>query len=213
MRSITTLALVTAPLALLLAGCGATTGTPAAAPTTPAEAPTTSPARPEATPPVKVTHPAGTGGSGTGTARTPRCHTADLRVSVQPDPDGGAMGHHGEDLLFTNTSGHRCTLYGYPGVSWVAGDDGSQVNDAFQRSGGPKKTVTLTAGSVAHATIILVTAEAYDDADCHPAQVRGYRVYPPDETASVFVSAPQTACAAKGTGVGQVQPISSGTHD
>jgi hypothetical protein len=42
---------------------------------------------------------------------------------------------------------------------------------------------------------------------CDPVAVRGFRVYPPDETTSVFVSQPQTACSAKGKGVGGVAPI------
>jgi hypothetical protein len=40
--------------------------------------------------------------------------------------------------------------------------------------------------------------------------IRGFRVYPPDETAAVFVSQPQQACSVAGHGVGRVQPIASG---
>ena len=201
---------------LALAACGS----PASTPTAPAPAtPTTASAAPPAD--------SGTGAAPTGAAptapsttappatggRTPRCHTADLKVTATPDPAGGAAGHHGEFLIFTNSSDHKCTLYGYPGVSFVAGDQGKQVGDAFSRSGGGAKTITLPAGKAAHATIQLVTTGVYDEADCRPEQVRGYRIYPPDETAAIFVSRPQTACSARGKGVGQVHAIAAGTAD
>lgn len=140
-------------------------------------------------------------------AGTPRCHTADLKLTVTADPGGGAAGRHGEFLTFANASSHPCTLYGFPGVSFVAGDQGTQVGDAFTRGGDAKQKITLTAGAKARATIVLVTPENFDAADCKPVQARGYRVYPPDETASIFVSRPQKACSAKGTGVGEVEPI------
>jgi hypothetical protein len=142
---------------------------------------------------------------------TPRCHTGDLKVADRLDPAGGATMHHGEFLVFTNSSGHPCTLYGYPGVSFVAADAGTQIGDAFSRVDGAKKTLTLAAGGTAHAPILLVSPEAYDAADCKPVEVRGYRVYPPDETAAIFVSRPQKACSAKGKGVGQLQPITGGS--
>jgi hypothetical protein len=142
---------------------------------------------------------------------TPRCHTGDLKVADRLDPAGGATMHHGEFLVFTNSSGHPCTLTGYPGVSFVAGDAGTQIGDAFSRGGGAKKTLTLAAGGTAHAPILLVSPEAYDAADCKPVEVRGYRIYPPDETAAIFVNRPQKACSAKGKGVGQLQPITGGS--
>jgi len=183
-------------------------------PSSPTAAPT--PTTPSAAPPSTVPATTATGAApatSATSAGTPRCHTADLKVTDTPDPAGGAAGHHGEFLIFTNSSGHKCTLYGYPGVSFVAGDQGKQVGDAFSRSGGTKKTITLAAGAAAHATILLVTTGVYDEADCKPTQVRGYRIYPPDETAAVFVSRPQTACSAKGAGVGQVHPITAGKSD
>lgn len=162
--------------------------------------------------------PAPSGSSSTATtvpeatpAGTPRCHTGDLKISVTSDPAGGATSHHGEFLIFANSSTHKCSLYGYPGVSFVAGDQGSQTGSAFTRSGGTKKTITLAAGGKAHATIVLVTTEVFDKTDCKPVQVRGYRVYPPDEKASIFVSRPQTACSATGAGAGEVQPVTPGT--
>lgn len=123
---------------------------------------------------------------------------------------GAAAGTYHTNLVFTNKSGHSCTLYGYPGVSWVTGDSGTQVNDPFQRSSGTKKTITLSAGGQAHAVLVTHAALNYPADKCKPTDVRGYRIYPPDETASIFVSAPAQECTIKGVNLGQVQPIASG---
>jgi Protein of unknown function (DUF4232) len=112
--------------------------------------------------------------------------------------------------VFTNKSGHRCTLYGYPGVSWVTGDGGTQVNDPFQRGAGTRKTVTLAAGGQAHTVLVTHSAGAFPTDKCKPVTVRGYRVYPPDETAAIFVSRPGPECSVKGVNLGQVLPIQSG---
>jgi hypothetical protein len=42
---------------------------------------------------------------------------------------------------------------------------------------------------------------------CARATVDGYRVYLPDETASVFVAAPLDVCSAAGVGVALVKPV------
>jgi hypothetical protein len=193
---------------LLVGGCSAG-GTPP-----PRPAPSATAVPPPATtvpPPASPSGPPTVGsGGGQGGAGVPRCHTRDLSVGVAPDPAGGAAGHYGLNLLFTNRSHHACTLYGYPGVSFVAGDHGTQVNAPFNRIAGPKRTIRLAAGGRAHATIVQVRVDFYATDVCKPVQIRGYRVYPPDETAAVFVSMPQKACSARGQGVGQVLPIAAG---
>lgn len=111
-------------------------------------------------------------------------------------------------LRFKNTSNHPCTLYGYPGVSFVAGSQGTQVNTGFTREpAGTRPTVRLLPGRSGHTTIRIPQWQNYPADACDPVAVRGFRVYPPDETTSVFVSQPQTACSAKGKGVGGVAPI------
>ncbi|MBU2664116.1 DUF4232 domain-containing protein [Actinoplanes bogorensis] len=137
-----------------------------------------------------------------------RCHTADL--SITPGEGGAAAGTHSVNLVFTNKTSKTCSLYGYPGVSWVTGDNGTQVNSAFARESGDsgKATITLRAGGKAYALLLWPYYANYDSAQCKPVEVRGYRIYPPDETAAVFVSDPQTVCSAKGVGAGRVHPVS-----
>jgi hypothetical protein len=210
MRRLTIALLTAAPLAVLLAGCSSGGGGSTAAPTPSAPPATT--AAPEATASAgdaPTTAPATADGGGT--AASSRCHTSDLKVTVAADEGGGAAGTSYEALVFTNASKRTCTLYGYPGVSYVAGDQGTQINDPFQRQTATKKpTVSLKPGAAAHASIGIPNYQNYPAATCKPTAVRGFRVYPPDETAAVFVSQSMKACSVKGNGIGLVLPIESG---
>jgi hypothetical protein len=220
MRRITAMLLVSAPIMAVLAGCSAGGGstasgpTPTPAATTPAATPTatesiggpTGPAT--STAPATPTATASASAGGQGGGGTPRCHTGDLKIAVAADSGGAAAGSTYESLVFKNASGHACTLTGYPGVSYVAGDQGTQVNAPFAREAGlARPTVRLLPGASAHATIQIPDYLNYPADLCKPVSIRGFRVYPPDETASVFVSQPQKACSVKGNGVGGVRPI------
>jgi hypothetical protein len=201
----TTILLLTAPV-LLVAGCSAGMGSaPATTPTTPATIPATTPTTAPTTAPATTAS-----GSGGGKPVPSRCHTSDL--ALKPGQGGGAAGTEYLALVFTNKSSRTCTLYGYPGVSWVAGSQGTQVGDPFQRGGTHKKvTVTLKPGQSAHTVLQMPNAGNYDPAQCKPVSVRGLRVYPPDETAAVFVKLPSTQCSAKGVNTDTVWTITPGT--
>jgi hypothetical protein len=117
-------------------------------------------------------------------------------------------------LVFTNTSGRVCTMYGYPGVSFVTGA-GGQVGDAARRNGGvPVVLVTVPVDGSAHARVRLTQSGNYDAGVCRPVAVAGLRVFPPDETAALFVAVPRQACSAAGVAVPEVlavEPGASGT--
>ena len=53
----------------------------------------------------------------------------------------------------------------------------------------------LVAGASASAQLRLVNVANYDDAVCLPTPVRGLRVYPPGDTAALFVPSDGTGCA------------------
>jgi hypothetical protein len=180
-------------VALALAGCGATDA-PAPGPSASTTTTTTN------TTADTTTHTA-----------TPRCHTGDLRLSLGQGEGAAGTGYRA--LLFTNKSGHRCTLYGYPGVSWVTGDRGTQVNEPFRREPGDKAVkVTLPPGGIAHAVLASADPGVFPADECKPVAVRGYRVYPPDETAAIFVPDPGTECSARGVGRGRVTVLAQGTE-
>jgi hypothetical protein len=97
-------------------------------------------------------------------------------------------------LRFRNSGSSSCTLDGYPGVSWVAGTDGHQVGAAAQRqsdnSGSAEQAVTLAPGALASAPLDIVDAAVIPPAECKPVPVRGLRVYPPGQTAALFLPLP-----------------------
>ena len=90
-------------------------------------------------------------------------------------------------LLLTNTGQRTCELVGYPGVSYVTGDDGHQVGPAAEMDGPRNPQVNLAPGRAAAAQLRLVNVRNFDEAACKPVAVRGVRVYPPGDTASLFV--------------------------
>jgi hypothetical protein len=166
---------------------------------------------PSATPPVTSSpttvangQPAPTPATGS----TTECKVADLKLSF----GGGdhAAGTAYRALVFTNKGSRTCTIQGFPGVSYVTGDDGHQVGPAAFRNGKKGPVVTLKPGASAFSDIGFVEVRNYDPAVCKPTEVRGLRVYPPHEYNSMFIAAPGTGCAGTPPGnqltVATVQP-------
>lgn len=141
------------------------------------------------------------------------CKSADLKLSL--GGGGGAAGTTYRSLIFTNGSGHPCVIQGFPGVSYVGGDDGHQVGPAAYRDGTKGPAITLNPGESAHATVGFVNVHNYDEATCQPQPVRGLRVYPPQETASIYLEMPSTGCGSDKIPGNQltVKTIESGTGD
>ncbi len=205
-----------AAVVLLLAGCN-TGGTASPAdpdvPTIPgstsqqAEPPASTPAPTTTAPPpstVQNQQPPPTPASGSST----ECKVADLKLSF----GGGdaAAGTAYRALVFTNKGSRTCTIQGFPGVSYVAGEDGHQVGPAAYRTGKKGPAVTLKPGGSAYADIGFVQVRNFDPAVCKPTDVRGLRIYPPHEYNSMFIAAPGTGCAGTPPGnqltVATVQP-------
>lgn len=86
----------------------------------------------------------GTGGGGS-EPTVGRCHTSELAVSLTGGDAGAGSVYYTVD--FRNTSGHDCTVSGYPGVSLVGNGDGTQIGAPAERdSATPVTTVTLSPG-------------------------------------------------------------------
>lgn len=146
-------------------------------------------AQPSAT--AGTTAPGSTGGAPTGPTT---CRSADLGVGLAGG--GGAAGTVYRSLQFTNKGAQPCTLQGFPGVSYTAGDDGHQVGSPAIRDGDQGGTVTLNPGQVASAAVGFAQVDNFDPAECQKTQVRGIRVYPPGETNALFVPmSDQYGCA------------------
>jgi hypothetical protein len=123
-----------------------------------------------------------------------RCGSAELEVSLGAEE--GTAGTIYRALVFANSGPRSCTIQGFPGVSFVAGDDGHQVGRAAARDYGDKgPVITLVPGGTANAAVGFVDLGALGT-ECRPTPVRGLRVYPPHNTAAEFVPFGTTACAA-----------------
>ncbi|MEU6641361.1 DUF4232 domain-containing protein [Saccharomonospora sp. NPDC046836] len=182
-----------AALTLLLAGCGG--GSPDSAAPTTAPPPTTAEAVQTTAPPATTmaAPPSTTPRAAAPSDPRPLCKSADLRLSL--GHGDAAAGTVYRPLRFTNTGSGACALQGFPGVSYVTGNDGHQVGPAAAREGSKGEVVTLQPGGVASATVGFVQVGNYDPAVCEPTDVRGLRVYPPQETASMYIAASGTGCA------------------
>lgn len=121
------------------------------------------------------------------------CKAASLKLSI--GNGDAAAGTVYRQLVFTNIGAAPCILQGFPGVSYVAGDDGHQVGSAAVREGTKGEAITVAPGASAEAPVGFTQVRNYDEAVCKPTAVRGLRVYPPQETASMFIPLEGTGCA------------------
>ncbi|HMH94163.1 MAG TPA: DUF4232 domain-containing protein [Streptosporangiaceae bacterium] len=155
---------------------------PAPAPSGPAAPPTAAP--PTAAPPTAAPPTLGLADA---------CSTSGLRVSL-----GGADGAAGSiyyPLDFRNVSGRACSLFGYPGVSFVAAPGTGQLGGAAVRNDtfGPS-LVTLAPGAIAHASVQVVVAQSYPAALCKPVAAHFLRVYPPGQLVPLYARLTATTC-------------------
>ena len=192
-----------AATAALVAACGssgskaaspAATVTVTATPSASTSAPASSPApTPAPTPPGP-----------------PPCATSALRASVPTGQGNGAAGSSYYPIVFTNVSGASCTLYGYPGVSFVTGVGGSQIGiPATENPTFPRKLITLAPGQAGHAELQVVNAANYPPADCGMVTAHWLKVYPPNQTAPLYASFTAQACT-KPRAVLTVQTVQPG---
>jgi hypothetical protein len=137
----------------------------------------------------------GTSGATTASSGTPACTSADLQASLGGGAGAGMSQNH-TGLQLRNTGSSACTLYGYPGVSWVRGASGIQTGAAAVRQADPsgtETTVTLAPGALASAPLDIVDAAVIPPSECKPVAVRGLRIYPPGQKAALFLSLPTAA--------------------
>ena len=109
---------------------------------------------------------------------------------------GGYAGGVIQAIVFTNTSGVTCTLYGYPGVSLVSAPPYTQIGLAAKRGGTtPVTLVTLAPGASANAMLQIVDALNFPPATCNPTKAAFLRVYPPNQTVPVYLANTSETCA------------------
>ncbi len=178
----------------LLAACGSST--PSAHPTVT----------------VTVTAPAGSASSAapsaTPLAGIPGCETTALTATL--GAGSGAAGSTYYPIEFTNNSGTACTLYGYPGVSFVTAA-GDQVGAAATEAPVyPRRLVTLGPGDTAHAEFQIADAQNYPASTCSPVAVHRVKVFPPGQTSALYLSVTATACTSATVSLLSVQTVQPG---
>ncbi len=194
-----------------VAGCSSSgSSAPAASGQTAASAPAGG--SPGASAPVGATS-AGSGNSPAVTspssaAAAASCATSSL--SVKPGLAQGYAGGVYQVIDFTNTSSVPCTLLGYPGVSLVSGPPYAQIGLAAKRTAGTAKLITLAPGATANALLQIVDALNYPSASCGPAQATALKVYPPNQTAPIYVPSKSTACS-KSISIMNIGPVQAGS--
>jgi hypothetical protein len=171
----------------LAAGCGSSSSSPS---TPTSSASSSSPAAaPSSTAPSTSVSPAVTGTPGPSP-----CATSGLKVTL--GAGGGYAGGVDQTIVFTNTSGATCTLYGYPGVSLVSAPPYTQIGLAAKRdSTTPVRLVTLAPGASANAVVQIVDALNYGPATCSPTKADFLRIYPPNQTVPVYLAYATQTCA------------------
>ena len=145
--------------------------------------------------------PAASGGSSaaaTPSAGTTGCATGNLKAAVVTGEGGAAAGSTYYPVNLTNTGSSSCSLFGYPGVSWVSGPSGSQIGQPATRN--PvitPATVVLAPGQTAHVTIQVVDAGNYDKSTCQPVTAHWLKIFPPGQFTALYVKFSAQTCSAK----------------
>lgn len=122
-----------------------------------------------------------------------RCHTSELTVTA--GRGDGAAGSVYHPLIFKNSGDRTCTVAGFPGVSMVGENNGTQVGAPADRDAGTADPVTLGPGQSATATLRVVNVQNYGD-QCSEAPADGLRIFPPDELDALYLQMPGlTGCS------------------
>jgi hypothetical protein len=167
-------------VAVLAAACGSIPAAPGAGSTATATAPAAQPGTPSA---------------GTPAAAQPgSCGTAGLRVTLG-SREGAAAGHFYRTVDFTNITNTSCTLYGYPGVSFVAAIGGNQIGAAASRSPAGKRLVVLAPGQKAHALLDLLDVLNFPPSECAASDAHWIKVYPPNQFSATYVPWTAKVCS------------------
>jgi len=179
-----------AAAALLLSGCGGSS-TQAQSATSPPSPSATETSQPPAT---SATAPESSAAAAPSTAKAgPQLCKAASLTGTTDATGGGAAGSIYMQLILTNSGTEPCLLKGFAGVSLTAGADGEPIGAAATRDdSGPVTDVTLAPGKAGTATLRYTQAANYPD--CTKTPAAGFRVYPPNDTASLFIPQQLDAC-------------------
>jgi hypothetical protein len=168
---------------------------------------------------VTQTIPAGTAASSPAASVAPAATSAPagpptcLASGLQPDlgDSQGTAGTIYQVVVLTNTSAATCSLYGYPGVSFVTGQGGSQIGKpASKNTVIPPALVTLAPGGKADLLLAVHDAGAYSASTCKLTKVDWLKIYPPGDYGAVYVQYNTQACGNPSVSIMSVTVVRSG---
>lgn len=140
------------------------------------------------TTPTLAPGPAVTTTTAISAASVPPCSSSQVQISAGSGQ--GATGNWAFPIIFRNVSTKVCSLYGYPGVSWVTasgsliGVPARQVHDPAS----PASTAILNPGGTAYAGVMVPTLANQQLVGCRSIQAAGIRVYAPGSTSAVLLT-------------------------
>jgi Protein of unknown function (DUF4232) len=179
---------------VLLAACGSSASPSAGS--TPTVTVTATPSASTASSPAG----GGSGGSSSAPGGPASCDTSALQLNL--GQGNGAAGSVIIPIQFTNTSSSACTLYGFPGVSFVTGVGGRQIGaSAGEDSAATRRLVTLAPGAKAHALLQVVVAQNFPAAKCKLVHAHWLKVFPPGQTAALYLKYTSPTCSNPSTSV------------
>ncbi|WP_309107588.1 DUF4232 domain-containing protein [Arthrobacter sp.] len=186
--SIVSAVMTAAGAVLLLTACGPSQPqsqqtTPAASPSSSSSSAAPSETSPPSSPPAASTPTAG---------ETPLCQASNLTASTDSS-GGGAAGSINMQLVLKNSGSTPCMLRGFPGVSLTADAGGEPIGAPATRDESTRAAdVVLAPGAAGTAPLRYTQAGNFQDCTLTPAA--GYRIYPPEDKASLFIPQPTDAC-------------------
>jgi hypothetical protein len=196
-----------AGLAGLVAACGSSptsgpTGTSGTtAPTSPGSSAPTSPA-PSASSSSTPSSPAQTAAS---------CVSSDLQAKLGQAQ--GAAGTFYQVVVLTNTSSAACSLYGYPGVSFVTGVGGHVIGaPATRNTAIGDVLVMLQPGAQASTLVGVEDVGALPPSKCDVGKADWLQVYAPGDTGALYVQYSAQVCTNASQTFMRVGAVHAGTN-
>jgi hypothetical protein len=192
---------------LAVAGCSSSSsgGQTSPPPTIPVT--TTTPSVSPSASPTSSPSPTPTPTFSTTVKATHTCSTNQLSLSLGQGQ--GAAGSAVVPIVFTNTGSTPCTLYGYPGVSFLDGS-GKQLGVPATRNGGDEGVVTLAPNGTANSQLQLPDPGNFPAAGCKEKTSARLLVYPPGETSTLSITDVAQVCTTPG-GATSVTPVTPGS--
>ena len=190
-------------LGLLIALIWALATRPATAPSTPSASASGGPsATPSQSPSATPTPTA------TSTPDAATCTVDELTLSLGQS-DGGT-GSTVVPIIFANSGTRDCELEGFPGVSLVGDENGTQLGAAAAEDDSvPIEVFTLAPGDTVQALVTVTNAGNYDT--CGSETADGFRVYPPHSFEAVFVPTSAYApCTDESVELMRTTPVQAG---